>query len=282
MSINDSDSFRLGTFEETAEIAQVDDSELLELQLKKVRRRFRWYMFLLILLVVILFAVGYWDLNNRFSMRTNSGIREIENISTVFEDRFNELQKRIDDVGNSLSQEMTALDQKTVVWQKDLATFRQTIEKLDLSGAVAKEQKAILEEVRKEIGPLDQRLKALQGELGALEKKLVSQVTPLSESLAGNTQKIESLQNRIGPMTGEIVSRDMLDLELLKIRKAYQQSISDEVSGLGKQVRLLTEKVERLEGRLASGITPSGGTGASGNPQPTTRNTSGIQEQTLP
>jgi len=282
MSINDSGSFRLGTLEDTADTAPVDDSELFELQLKKVRRRFRWSMFLLILLVGILFGVGYWDLKSHFSMQTNSGIREIENISTVFEDRFNELQKRIDDVGNSLSQEMTALDQKTVVWQKDLAALRQTVEKLDVSGVVAKQQKALLEEVRKEIDPLDQRLKALQGELATVEKKLSSQVAPLTESLAGNTQKIEALQSRIGPLKGEIVSRDMLELELLKIRNAYRQSISDELSGLNKQIRLLTEKVERLEGRLGSGNAPAGGTGASGNVQPATRNAPGIQEQTLP
>jgi archaellum component FlaC len=284
MSANDSDSFRLGTLDDTGEIAPpVNDVELFELQLKKVKRRLRWFMFLLILLVAILFSAGYVDLKNRFSMQTNSGIREIENISTVFEDRFNELQKRIDDVGNSLSQEMTALDQKTVVSQKDLAALRQTIEKLDVSGVVEKKQKAILQEVRKEVAPLDQRIKSLQSELAVLDKKLQSQLQPLSESLASNTQRIEALKNRIGPLSGEIVNRDMLDLELLKLRKAYRQSMTEEISGLDKQLRLLSEKVERLERRLASGIAPAGSSGApSGSAPPSTGNTTGIQEQPLP
>ena len=283
MSVNDSDSFRLGTLDDTGEIAPaVDDTERFELQIKKVKRRMRWFMFWLILLVAILFAAGYWDLKNRFAMQTNSGIREIANISTVFEDRFNELQKRIDDIGNSLSQEMTALDQKTVVGQKDLAALHQTIEKLDVSGVVEKKQKAVLQEVRKEIAPLDERVKSLQSELAALEKKTLSQITPLSQSLSSNTQKIETLQNRIGPLTGEIVSRDMLDLELLKLRKAYHQSLADEVSGLNKQIHLLTEKVERLERRMASANAPAANGGPSGNAQPSTGNTTGIQEQPLP
>ena len=277
MSVNDSDSFRLGTLDDTGEIAPaVDDAERFELQLKKVKRRMRWFMFWLVLLVAILFAAGYWDLKNRFAMQTNSGIREIENISAIFEDRFNELQKRIDDVGNSLSQEMTALDQKTVVSQKDLAGLRQTIEKLDVSGVVDKKQRAVLQEVRKEIAPLDERIKSLQSELAAIEKKMQSQITPLSEALSGNTKKIETLQNRIGPLTGEIVNRDMLDLELLKLRKAYHQSLTDEVSGLNKQIHLLTEKMERLERRMASANAPSG------NAQPSAGNTTGIQEQPLP
>jgi archaellum component FlaC len=283
MSVNDSDSFRLGTLDDTGEVAPaVDDTERFELQIKKVKRRMRWFMFWLILLVAILFAAGYWDLKNRFAMQTNSGIREIANISTVFEDRFNELQKRIDDVGNSLSQEMTSLDQKTVVSQKDLAALRQKIEKLDVSGVVEKKQKAILQEVRKEVAPLDQRIKSLQSELAALDKKMQSQVKPLSDSLASNTQRIEALKNRIGPLSGEIVNRDMLDLELLKLRKAYRQSMADEVSGMNKQIHLLTEKVERLQRRLASANAPATNAGPSGNAQPSTGNTTGIQEQPLP
>ena len=285
MNANDSDSFRLGTLDDTGEITPaVDDTELFELQLKKMKRRLRWFMVLIILLVAALFAVGYLDLKNRFSLQANSGIREIENISAVFEDRFNELQKRIDDVGNSLSQEMSALDQKTVVWQKDLAALRQTVEKVDVSGAVEKEQKALLQEVGKQIAPLEERIKSLRAELAALDKKLSSQITPLSESVSGTTQKLETLQNRIGPLTGEIVSRDMLDLELLKLRKAYRQSVTDEVSGLDKQVRLLMEKVDRLERRMSSTTAPSSSTTgpSSGRAQPSTGGATGIQEQPLP
>jgi len=277
MNTNDSDSFRLGTLNDTGEITRsVDDVERFELQLKKVKRRLRWFMVLLILLVGILFAAGYWDLKNRFSMQANSGVREIANISAIFEDRFNELQKRIDDVGNSLSEEMAAMDQKTVVWQKDLAALRQTVEKLDVSGMVEKKQKAVLQEVRKELAPLDERIKSLQSELTALDKKMQSQIKPLSQSLASNTQKIEAVQNRIGPLSGELVNRDMLDLELLKLRKANRQALTEEFSGLDKQIRLLTEKVDRLERRLAAAASPARNT-----PTPA-GNAAGIQEQPLP
>jgi chromosome segregation ATPase len=147
---------------------------------------------------------------------------------------------------------------------------------------VEKKQKAILQEVRKEVAPLDQRIKSLQSELAALDKKMQSQVKPLSDSLASNTQRIEALKNRIGPLSGEIVNRDMLDLELLKLRKAYRQSMADEVSGMNKQIHLLTEKVERLQRRLASANAPATNAGPSGNAQPSTGNTTGIQEQPLP
>ena len=49
MNANDSDSFRLGTLDDTGEITPaVDDTELFELQLKKMKRRLRWFMVLII------------------------------------------------------------------------------------------------------------------------------------------------------------------------------------------------------------------------------------------
>ena len=58
MSVNDSDSFRLGTFEDTRDIAPVEDTDLFDLQLKKTRRRFRWLIFFLVVLFGAVFAVG--------------------------------------------------------------------------------------------------------------------------------------------------------------------------------------------------------------------------------
>jgi hypothetical protein len=55
-----------------------------------------------------------------------------------------------------------------------------------------------------------------------------------------------------------------MDLELLKIKKAYRQNLAAEISGLEKQIRLLVERLERLE------ISPPAGTSRqppSGTPQ---------------
>ena len=284
MSIQDSGSFRLGSLDDTGEVSQVqtEDVELFEIQLKKTKRRFRWSLFLLLVLFGAVFTVGYLDLKKRFSMQSTSGIREIENVSAVLEDRLNELQKRIDDLATSSAQDMTALDQKTVVWQKDLAKLRQTVEKLDVSGTVEKERKSVLQEVRKEIGPLEKRIASMRTDIDGIEPKMDSKITPLSESVTSTKQKVEALQNRIGPLSGGIVDRDTLDLELLKIRKSYRQSISDEISGLDRQIRLLSEKIERLESRMTDGTVSSAPSKQPGAGQPVPTGNTGIQEQTLP
>jgi hypothetical protein len=279
MSEKDTGSFRLGTFEETQDMPKEEDRELVDLQIRKLHRRSRWFLVIILLVAVGLFSAGYLDLKKRFSLQQTSGTREIENIAAVFEDRLNEFQKRMDALETSFAKEMEALDQKTVVWQKDLAGLRQTVEKLDLTGVVKKEQKAVLQSVRKELEPMDRNIQSLKSELTDLEKKMAAQLAPLSESLSKNTQEVQNLQKRIGPAFGEIVNKDQMDLELLKIKKAYRQNLTAEISGLEKQIRLLKERLERLEATPApqaagpAGRQPSSSTGAGGT---------GIDEQNLP
>jgi uncharacterized coiled-coil protein SlyX len=277
MSEKDTGSFRFGTMEDTEEIPLSEDAALTDLQIRKVGRRFWWLLLIMVLFVGGLFAAGYIDLTNRFSIQKTTGIREIENIATVFQDRLDEFQKRLDGLETSLTEQMVALDQKTVVWQKDLATLRKTVEALDLSAAVAQEQKAVLQEVRKELAPLDKRLQQLQTDLTALEKNLTDRVAPLSGSLAQNAQAIAKLQSRLGPVAGQLVDKDQMELELLKIKKAYRQNLAAEISGLQKQIGLLTERLERMESRSPTrGASP----GASGQPGAT--ESGGIREQPLP
>ena len=282
MSNKDTDSFRLGTFEDSKEILPTEDNEIVDLQIKALNRRFRWLLVVLILVVGGLFAAGYVDLKNRFSVQKTSGIREIHNISAILEDRLNELQKRLDDFDAKIAKETAELDQKTVVLQKDLAALRQRVETLDLSGAVKKEQQAFLQTVRKDLEPLDQKMTSIQSDLAGVEKKLTAQVAPLSTGLTQNTKAIETLQARFGPASGELVNKDQMDLELLKIKKAYRQNLAAEISGLEKQIRLLVERLERLEisppagtsRQTPSGIPQTGSNAPAGN--------AGIQEQNLP
>ena len=269
MSEKDTGSFRFGTLDEAEPIPLSEDSALTELQIRKIGRRFWWLLVITILLVGGLFTAGYMDLKNRFSTQQTTGIREIENISAVFQDRLDEFQERLEGMESSMSEEMAALDQKTVVWQKDLAALRKTVEQLDVSGVVAEKQKAILAQVRQEVAPLEQKIQALQSELTALDKKMAARIEPLNQSLAQNTQAINSLQGRLGPVTGQIVDKDQMDLELLKIKKAYRQNLSDEIAGLQQQIGLLTERLQRLESNLASSAPAATGSGA-------------IREQPLP
>lgn len=281
MTENTTGSFRLGTLEDTREVHPVEDNEIVNLQVKKLNRRFRWLLIITVFVVGGLFTVGYLDLKNRFSLQKNSGTREIRNISAIFEDRLNELQQRSDDLESSLTKEMSALDQKTVVWQKDLTALRNKVDKLDLSGAVKKEQKAVLQEVRKNIEPLDQQIKSIQSDLASVEQKILTQITPLSESLARNAKDVESLKKLIGPAPGEIVNRDQMELELLKIKKAYRQNLTAEIAGLEKQIRLLVERLERLEVKSSSGTSTPATSGKPKSGSTTNTGDAGIQEQNI-
>lgn len=282
MSDKSTGSFRLGTLDETRDASPVEDNEIVELQVRKLNRRFRWLLIITIFVVGGLFTVGYLDLKNRFSAQKNTGTREIQNISAIFEDRLDELQERSENLERSLSEEMAALDQKTVVWQKDLAALRDKVEKLDLSGAVKKEQKAILQEVRKSLQPFDEKLQSIQSDQTRIEQEIESQIAPLSASLERNAEDVKKLKDVIGPIPVELVNRDQMELELLKIKKAYRQNIAAEIAGLEKRVRLLVERMEQLESRsTSSGPAPSASGQPAAGPATSTGGNTGIQEQNL-
>jgi chromosome segregation ATPase len=273
-------SFRLGTLDETRETAPIDDSELIDLEVGKASKRHRWLMVLMFLVIIAVFAAGYVDLKNRFSIQKTSGTRELENIAAVFQDRLDEFQKRLDDLESSIGPELAALDQKTVVSQKDLAALRQKVDKLDLSGAVKKERQALLESVRKQLAPMEQSIQSTRDELAALEKNLETKLAPLNASLTENRKTIEAIQEQVGgPSSGAIVNKDQMDLELLKIKKAYRQNIAAEIAGLEKQIRILEERMGRLEIKPSAGAAPSNSTPSG---QPAAAGNASIQEQNIP
>jgi hypothetical protein len=130
MSNKDTDSFRLGTFEDSKEILPTEDNEIVDLQIKALNRRFRWLLVVLILVVGGLFAAGYLDLKNRFSVQKTSGIREIHNISAILEDRLNELQKRLDDLEQRSRKKRPPWTKKPSSCKRIWPPFRQRLENL--------------------------------------------------------------------------------------------------------------------------------------------------------
>jgi hypothetical protein len=130
---------------------------------------------------------------------------------------------------------------------------------------------------------MERNIQSLKTNLTDLETKITAQITPLSESLARNSKEVQTLQNRIGPAFGEIVNKDQMDLELLKIKKAYRQNLAAEVSGLEKQLRLLVERLERLEAESApKAAVPAAPRPSQPVPSSNAGGAPGIDEQNLP
>ena len=100
----------------------------------------------------------------------------------------------------------------------------------------------------------------------------------LEKQLGQTRGELAALQQTIKAAAGESIDRDEMALEMLKVKKTYQQQIASEAALIRKQVSLLDERMERLESKLRALNTRA--------PAPSGTNTTSagrdIQEQNLP
>ncbi len=278
MTENETSSFRLGsgTIEDTSETKTADDG-LHQIPVRKLARRSRITSFLLLVLMLLMFAWGYWDLQGRFDHQANTGNREIKNIAAVFDDRLNELDTRFAAVEEKTQADFAKLDKLSVKLQKNIGELQKSMAAIDLSGTMRKEKKAMLAQMQKAFAPIKADIDSLSKDLGTFDQRVRTQLVPLEKQLGQTREELAALQQAIKTAAGESIDRDEMALEMLKVKKTYQQQIASEAAAIRKQVSLLTERMERLESKLrainARAPTPSGTNTTAGK---------GIQEQNLP
>ena len=279
MMEDESSSFRLGSgpIEEAPDIAAADDS-LHQMMLKKMKRRIRLTALLLLGLMLLMFAWGYWDLQGRFDRQANTGDREIKNISAIFDDRLNELDDKFAAIEKQMTADFAKLDKLTVKLQKHIGQLQKSLDAIDLSATMRKEKKAMLAQMQKTFAPIKKDIDNLSKDLGTFDQRVRTQLVPLEKQVKQTRNELALLQKSFKADADERVNRDEIALEMLKVKKSYQQQIVAEASAIRKQVSLLTERLERLETRMRAPHTTA--------PSPPGSNAaipgSGIQEQNLP
>ena len=279
MMEDETSSFRLGSdpLDEAPESTALDDS-LLQLQIKRMARRNRMIVLLLLILMLLLFAWGYWDLQGRFDRQANTGDREIKNIAAVFEDRLNELDGKLGSIGQQLTEDVAKFDKLTVKLQAQIGELQKGMDAIDLSGAMRKEKKAVLDQMQKTFAPIQADIDKLSKDLGAFDKRIRDQLRPLEKQVSKTQESLTLLEKTVKAGADERLTRDDMALELLKVKKSYQQQIVSEAGAVRKQVSLLTERLERLESRVRAVRT----TMPSSTPPVPAGSGSKIQEQNLP
>jgi chromosome segregation ATPase len=279
MTENETSSFRLGSgpIEETPEVAVPDDA-VTHMRIKKYARRAGITSFLLTFALVVVFAWGYWDLQGRFAYQANTGNREIKNITAVFDDRLNELDQKFTTMQIEMVEDFAKMDKLTVKLQKNIDQLEKSMEAIDLSGTMRKEKKAMLAEMQKTFAPIKKDIDNLSQNMGAFDQRIRTQMVPLEEQVKQSRNELARLDQAYKVMAAESIDRDDLALEMLKVKKTYQQQILSETAAVRKQIGLLNEKLERLESKLrAVKAAPPPAASATGS-----RPGSGIQEQNLP
>ncbi|MFZ7125722.1 MAG: hypothetical protein ACOWWM_06155 [Desulfobacterales bacterium] len=288
---NQTGHFKFGAPDDEEASRGFDDG-LIEFRLRKINRRITLQALLLPVLTALMIVFGYLEIEKRLDRRETMGLDGIESLTRQVNQRLDEVSGRID----GFDQKMTELQAQTTAsvkefdqkgaaalkaMEQELDGIRKSVKGIDVSGVVEKEQQALMASVSETLKPIGQRIEVLSENLKNLDARLSEQVAGLSDSTGKSASQLASLQKEINALSRSQLSREQLDLELLKVKKAYQLTLESEMSRIRRELNSLSETVDRMQSRLTSRSGSStvvpGGAAAS---QP--KGSTAIREHSLP
>lgn len=279
--MSDSDRFRFSPHDEEPETPLVD--ETLARRVDQMGRRLSFVTLLLPCLLAIVVYVVYRDIVARFTESRTGEQRSVEALSaqaTGLEERLAALIGRLDAFESGLNQRLEALPKSVTAVQEELrktdaalaALKSDKVEKKDLSEALARTDAAVaavakdlqaLAPFREELGSaaaLRQEIAGLSGRLAKLETALGKDLGGIAGFIEKSRADTAQLRADLNRLSGRVLDRETLELELLKSRRITQIAFEQEVARIDKAIAALQRRLDQLERTPAGrGSAPAGG-----------------------
>lgn len=276
---NQTRQFTFGAPDE--DLPQVPDDDINAHRFKKLNRRITWLAILLPVLTVLLGVFGYLEIEKRLINKESIGNRELEGLSAEINDRIAALSGRIDETEEHLAQSLSTWQKQTETAIKrlegELDSAQKALQKIDVTaavGAVEQKQEALSADINKKLTPLIQRMDAMSEDIKSLDARLSEQLASLSDMTEKHSAQIKTAQTLSESVKNSQLNREQLDLELLKVKKAYQLQLESEINTLSQKMNTLSKSIEQLESRPTSqrripqpslAVSPPPDAGASGS-----------------
>jgi chromosome segregation ATPase len=242
--------------------------ELKDLRIEKLSQRITLLSILLPCLIAVSLYYGYQTLSGRIGRSDNTGSMEIQRLTKQIDQLskdFNEklitfsttLSTQDKDFGTSITGRLSGINQSIDKLQKDVGTLeqnfklnfdksRQNIEKLKGSKADKKSLAVAIEKINASIRPLQtelQKLQAIRKDLSAVSAdmvKLEGRWNAKLDAAGAKTDELgkdyQQLEKALAKLSGQAVDKDLLALEVFKIKKIVQRMISEAVSDLNEKL----------------------------------------------
>ena len=299
--------------------------ELKEIRIEKLSQRVTMLTILLPILIAIILYIGYRDVTGRLSQSRDSvSIQDqklstdIEQLSKDLESKTTEVATQIKALETSLAAKLSAanaqnavsndkllaeLNQKITVIEQSIQAVQENVKKTE--GALQKtiatkadkaDQNKAISKINTAIGPIQKELKALKilrkdlvtvtADIKKIDSNVGKKLSEMAAAEQKTRQNMEQMQTTVDNLSNQKIDQQSLELELLKVRKKYQQIIDVAVIGVNKQLDSIKQKIRSLEKSMASkntlSATPRLIPPTTGGSQSTLKNSGAIKEQDIP
>lgn len=253
--------------------------ELKDLRVEKLSQRVTLLSILLPCLIAVTIYFGYRELSGRLSQNYDTGsmevqqlTKEIENLSKSFNEKLitfsTTLSTQDKDFGTSIEGRIFAINKNIEVLQKnfkslsadlkqDLKQNQDSIEKLKVSKADKKSQALAVEKINAAIKPLQkelqtlaairQDLKTVSADIKKLDSKLTDKIAALTTTASQVSQDYDQMQASLTKLADIIIDKDALALELFKLKKNFENKISEEITDLNQRLDSIQKEIGSTE-----------------------------------
>jgi chromosome segregation ATPase len=253
--------------------------ELKDLRVEKLSQRVTLLSILLPCLIAVAIYFGYRELSGRLSQNYDTGsmevqqlTKEIENLSKSFNEKLitfsTTLSTQDKDFGTSIEGRIFAINQNIDVLQKNFKSLsadlkqelkqnQDSIEKLKVSKADKKSQALAVEKINAAIKPLQkelqtlaairQDLKTVSADIKKLDSKLTEKIAALTTTTSQVSQDYDQMQASLTKLADIIIDKDALALELFKLKKNFENQISEEITDLNQRLDSIQKEIGSTE-----------------------------------
>jgi len=247
------------------------EDEMKDLRVEKLSQRVTIISILIPCLIGVILFIAYRDLTGRVLKSEYSGSKELETLSRALEEKFNTLSTRDKEIQTAGAEKIAALEKAADSLSGNLAIMGKELDntekevknladsKLDKKDQidVAKKIDDAMVPIRKDIDSvlqIQKELKSVSSEISTLDQNLRQELIPLSAALAElsagaakTNDNLTLLESRLSTISDAKMSKEDVELELLRVRKIYERLLDDEISKIGRRLDDVQKKIRDLE-----------------------------------
>ncbi len=246
--------------------------EMRELRVEKLSQRITLIAILLPCLLGIILYFGYRDLAGRVTQSQDAGSVEYQKLSAEMEalsKQFNQkliafsttLSTQDKDFGSTINEKLQATNKKldenlksisaslksTDAAIKAISTSKADKDSLEAEIAAVNAVLLPLQKTVKNLETIGTELKAVSSDIENLKARLDKDLAEAAVNTAKSKKDLEQLQASVSAVASQKIDRDTLELELFKIKKHYQQLVSQALSTLNTRMDALQNEINNLD-----------------------------------
>ena len=249
--------------------------EIKDLRVEKLSQRITLLSILLPLLIGVAIFFAYRDLTGRVSRTQDTGSIEVQRISRELEEiskKFNEklitfsttLSTQDKEFDTTVSGKLAAVNKNVDALNKNLQSLsenlnqtRRTVKILAVTKADKKSQEAAFAKINaslkshkkelKSLTKLRSELKTVSSAIRKLEGNLSQKLAEVATTAEQSKKDYNQLQESLTVLSDTKIDRDTLALELLMLRKNFQNRLAQEIAAINQKLDAIQNKIDDIQ-----------------------------------